>query len=144
MYQIYTRFTNSGDKYNKLMGEVSSYMKHNELSPELKNRVFRYIKFMFQKHIFKESDIKQTLSSTLKNEILLYTCQDLVEKVEFFKNLPHQVILSIVSRLKPVIYLANDVIVEAGTPGKSMFFVHRGSVAVYTATNKEVKMPITL
>lgn len=64
--------------------------------------------------------------------------QKLVENVELFKDMPTSAIKRIAVRLKPEILLPNDVIIQAGYEGSSMYFIIAGIVAVYTINGKEV------
>lgn len=68
----------------------------------------------------------------------MHSCRKLVENVAFFKNLPMQLLLRIVSSLKSEIFLVNDCIIKVGTKGDSMYFISTGTVAVYTKTGSEV------
>jgi len=60
--------------------------------------------------------------------------------VAIFKNLPKNVLQSIVKNLKFELYLPNEVIIKAGTQGDCMFFLSSGTVAVLTPTGKEVSI----
>ncbi|CAH1377429.1 hypothetical protein MTP99_018826 [Tenebrio molitor] len=136
--QIYRRHSNSRNKYENLMQEIGEYMNYKELPSPLKNRVFRYVEFKFQKNIFKEGDILSTLSKILKQDILLHNCKRMVEKVDFFKGLPGSLILLLVTKLRSEIYLPNDMIVQAGISGTAMYFIYVGTVAVYTTNEREI------
>lgn len=72
----------------------------------------------------------------------MHSCRKLVENVAFFKNLPLALIVRIVSSLRSEIFLVNDVIVKANTPGNSMFFIATGTVAVFTNSGREVNCKI--
>lgn len=68
----------------------------------------------------------------------MHSCRQLVENVAFFKNLPLALIVRIVSCLRAEVFLVNDVIVKANTPGDSMYFIASGTVAVFTNSGREV------
>lgn len=78
------------------------------------------------------------LLESLREEIAFQSCRRLIENVAIFKNLPKNVLQSIVKNLKFEIYLPNEVIVKAGSHGDCMFFLSSGTVAVLTPTGKEV------
>lgn len=69
---------------------------------------------------------------------MFHTYLKLLETVDFFKYLPRQAIMQLVYYIKREIYLLNDTIVKAGTPGTALFFIGSGTVSVYTALGKEV------
>lgn len=68
----------------------------------------------------------------------IYVCMNLMKKVPILKDLPSSISTSIVPSLRQEIFLPNDIIVKAGTIGDCMYFIHCGTVAVYTPTGKEV------
>lgn len=68
----------------------------------------------------------------------LHACRKLVENVIFFRNLPLNLLVRIISCLRIEVYLVNDVIIRANTPGASMYFISTGTVAIYTKSGKEV------
>lgn len=68
----------------------------------------------------------------------LHACRKLVENVIFFRNLPLNLLVRIISCLRIEIFLVNDVIIRANTPGASMYFISTGTVAIYTKSGKEV------
>lgn len=63
---------------------------------------------------------------------------NLVKKVPILKDLPPIVTAGMVPCLRQEVFLPNDIIVKAGTIGDCMYFIHCGTVAVYTPTGKEV------
>lgn len=70
----------------------------------------------------------------------MHSCRKLVEHVTFFKNLPMQLIVRIVSSLTIEIFMVNDVIVKVNTPGTCMYFIASGCVSVYTRNGYEVNL----
>lgn len=79
-----------------------------------------------------------TFLDRLKKEINFLSCQKFVESVPLLADLPEQLISKIITHLKIEVYLPNDVIVKAGTPGDSMYFISSGTVMVQTPNGKEV------
>lgn len=69
----------------------------------------------------------------------MQSCRRLVENVTLFKNVPQDILKSIIKNLKFELYLRNDVIIRAGSIGDCMFFLSIGTVSVLTPTGKEVK-----
>ncbi|KRT80080.1 cNMP binding protein [Oryctes borbonicus] len=68
----------------------------------------------------------------------IYVCMNLIKKVPILKDLPPSVNAHIVPSLRQEVFLPNDIIVKAGTTGDCMYFIHCGTVAVYTPTGKEI------
>lgn len=89
-------------------------------------------------------DYNEIILERLRDEIAMHSCRRLVENVKLFKNIPQDVLKSIVKKLKFELYLQKDVIIRAGTPGDCMYFLSYGTVAILTATGQEVKTSVIL
>ncbi|GJQ73727.1 hypothetical protein Trydic_g14061 [Trypoxylus dichotomus] len=136
--QIVNKYNAASNKYFQRMQRLRGFMRNKGLPTVTCTRILQYFDYRFQKTFYKEDQILSTLSEPLQKEIKYQTCTCLIENVMIFKDLPTTVVLRLVDRLKSVIVLPNDVIVEAGTIGDYMCFIHNGTVAVYTAAGVEV------
>ncbi|XP_015589234.1 potassium/sodium hyperpolarization-activated cyclic nucleotide-gated channel 1 [Cephus cinctus] len=125
-------------KFQEIINQLSAYIWQKQLPPYMKKRLLLYYRFRFRKSYFRERMILSSLPDQLRQEIVLYSCQRLVENVAIFQNLPQDVLTSIVTNLKLELYLPNDIIVKASTHGDCMFFLSSGTVAVFTPTGKEI------
>ncbi|XP_011307578.1 potassium/sodium hyperpolarization-activated cyclic nucleotide-gated channel 1-like [Fopius arisanus] len=125
-------------KYEETMNQISAYTRQKQLPPHMKKRLEDYYAYRFRNAYFRERKILSTLSSRLREEIILHSCRRLVENVILFRDLPDETILAIVTSLKFELYLPDDVIVKAGTQGDCMYFLNNGTVAVFTPTGQEV------
>ncbi|XP_046832159.1 potassium/sodium hyperpolarization-activated cyclic nucleotide-gated channel 1-like [Vespa crabro] len=126
------------NKYNEIINQIGAYAKQKQLPLQIKNRIFEYYNHRFKNSFFREQNILNNLSEQLRDEIAMYSCQRLVENVELFKNIPQDVLKSIVKSLKFELYLQNDIIIRAGTLGNCMFFLSAGTIAILTATGQEI------
>ncbi|XP_068894024.1 potassium/sodium hyperpolarization-activated cyclic nucleotide-gated channel 2-like [Tenebrio molitor] len=125
-------------KYSQMVKQLVEFMRHKQLPLYTQKRILTYYEFHFQKSYFRENEIYATISGQLRQEIVMQTCRQLVENVEFFRDLPLNLLVRIVSCLRSEIYLTNDVVVKANSPGNCMYFISTGTVAVYTTSGKEV------
>lgn len=132
------KYNSSGSKYQQHMRQLNEYVRYKGLPEWMKRRIYKYCDFKYQKHFVKESEIMTILTPQLRQEIMLQECHDFLEKVEFFQGLPTSVLIRVVSKLKTVIALPNDVIIRAGMEGDAMYFISYGTVAVYTNKGKEI------
>lgn len=53
-------------------------------------------------------------------------------------ELPQDIVMEVISHLKSEVFLPNDIIVKAGTPGDCLYFLETGTVSVLTKNGKEV------
>ncbi|CAG9813020.1 unnamed protein product [Phaedon cochleariae] len=136
--EINTGRTSSAHKYDAMERQLKEYMRHKQLPTYMRTRILTYYEFKFQKRYFRESEILATISEQLRQEMNMHACKKLVENVIFFRNLPLNLLVRIISCLRIEVFLVNDVIIRANTPGASMYFISTGTVAIYTKSGKEV------
>lgn len=136
--QLFKGINSSRIKYRSTVAQLKQYMRHRQLPYPTQHRVLAYYEFRFQHRYFRESEILNTLSTQMRQEIRMHACRKLVENVTFFSNLPLWLQARIIALLKSEIFLTNDVIVRANQPGNCMYFIATGTVAIYTSSGKEV------
>ncbi|CAG9764681.1 unnamed protein product [Ceutorhynchus assimilis] len=130
--------TSASHKYVEMERQLKDYMRHKQLPMQMRTRILIYYEFRFQKSYFRENEILDTISEQLRQEINMHACRKLVENVIFFRNLPINLLVRIISCLRIEVYLVNDIIIKANTPGTSMYFISTGTVAIYTKSGKEI------
>ncbi|XP_019888241.1 potassium/sodium hyperpolarization-activated cyclic nucleotide-gated channel 2 [Ooceraea biroi] len=128
----------SESKYQELVDQLKAYTIQKQLLPHMKKRLLAYYYYRFKNSYFREKRILADLTEPLREETALHSCRRLIENVAIFKNLPKNILQSIVKNLKFELYLPNDVIVKAGAQGDCMFFLSSGTVTVLTPTGKEI------
>lgn len=121
-----------------MVKQLVEFMRHRQIPYFTQKRILNYYEYHFQKSFFSEQHISNTISGLLRQEILMQSCKQLVENVEFFQDVPLNLLVRIVTCLKPEVYLPNDIIVKANTTGNCMYFIGCGTVAVYTFSGKEM------
>lgn len=136
--QILHKYNTSSNKYEQHMKQLNEFARYKGLPDWMKRRLCRYTDFKYQKHFVKANEILSILTPQLRQEILLQECREFLEKVVFFQGLPTSILVRVISHLKVVIVLSNDVIIRAGSDGDSMYFISFGTVAVYTSHGKEI------
>lgn len=136
--QGFRRFTNARSQNDTLLEHFKAYVQYKGLPLTLREMFFEFFRFKYQNEYFNETRINEILSKNLRENIQVQVSKDHIRKVEFLKHIPPQVMTALVSRMKSEIYLANDTIVVAGVPGNCMYFIHFGTVAVYTPSGKEM------
>ncbi|KAI4454990.1 i[[h]] channel isoform e [Holotrichia oblita] len=120
------------------MNQLKQYMRHKQLPLPMQKRLIDYYGYRFRGTYFRENTIFPTISGRLKKDITAYICQTMMKKVPILKDLPPAISKNIIPSLRQEIFLPTDIIVKAGTSGDCMYFIHYGTVAVYTPTGKEV------
>lgn len=136
--QIWTKFVHARNKNENLYQQFKEYMKYKGLPVDLRDKIHSYFRFKFQNEFFNEIEINEILSNNLREEILLHVTKCHIERVSLFNNIPENILVKVVSKLKTEIYLPEDIIVQAGSKGICMYFIYFGTVAVYTPSGKEI------
>ncbi|XP_014489346.1 PREDICTED: potassium/sodium hyperpolarization-activated cyclic nucleotide-gated channel 2-like [Dinoponera quadriceps] len=124
-------------KYQRIMHQVNEYIHQKRLPRYLKDKLTSYYEYRYQGSFFKEIIISDTLSNHLNREILFHNSRRLMNNA-ILRNLTHNVLGDLMSLLKPVIYLEEDVIYKAGTESDCMYFIASGTVVLITFSGKEI------
>ncbi|XP_020281977.1 potassium/sodium hyperpolarization-activated cyclic nucleotide-gated channel 1-like isoform X2 [Pseudomyrmex gracilis] len=123
-------------KHQQIMRQVNEYICQKKLPRYLRDKLIFYYECRHQGNFFREKLITDTLSRYLNQEILLRS-HDLFD-ADIFRSLASSVLADLISKLKSVIYLEEDVIYKFGTEGDCMYFIASGSVALITWSGKEI------
>lgn len=86
---------------------------------------------------------KKAYERFLFQAILMHTCENFLQTVGLFRDLPTTLLYRIVLSLKVEYYLPKDLIVQVGDIGDAMYFIFTGTVAVYTKEGKEARKHIS-
>ncbi|KAK1902912.1 Potassium/sodium hyperpolarization-activated cyclic nucleotide-gated channel 2 [Dissostichus eleginoides] len=81
---------------------------------------------------FQEKDVMHTVSSALKEQIMMVMCSRLLRKVPMFQNREENFINSVLLKLEYEVFLEGDSIVRENVPGDRMFFIDHGQVLMET------------
>lgn len=127
---------NSKTKFEAISREVDAFCEAKQLSPELTDKIQTFYKYKFKKRYFNEEAIKQSTATSLRKEIKMHSCAHLITKVQLFKDLPELLLENVISCLTMDIYFPNDIIIQAGVVGDSMFFIAFGTAGIYSIAGK--------
>ncbi|RZB49902.1 cNMP binding domain containing protein [Asbolus verrucosus] len=127
----------SQSKYEEVITHAKEYMVIKKYPPNLRRRISDYYKYKFNGNFFSEKVILDSLSEHLQMEILLYSCRNMVEKVQIFKGLSKAAVGCILALLKQEIYLPHDEIMRADEDSGTLYFILFGTCAVMLMSGKE-------
>mmetsp|Transcript_11168 Transcript_11168/g.29378 ORF Transcript_11168/g.29378 Transcript_11168/m.29378 type:complete len:1050 (-) Transcript_11168:535-3684(-) len=128
----------SGALYQHKIGFTEEYMRDKNLPLPLRSRIRRYYRHRWKsRKAFEEKQILSDLSFSLRRDVQLFLCRDLIATVPFFQDCEAGLVQSIVSLLEPAYYLKHDMIVVEGEIAWHMFFIRLGEVEVFLHTDKK-------
>uniref|UniRef100_A0A3P9JV49 Hyperpolarization activated cyclic nucleotide-gated potassium channel 5 n=1 Tax=Oryzias latipes TaxID=8090 RepID=A0A3P9JV49_ORYLA len=119
-------------EYKSKMSRLEHYMTFMKLPPELQLRISNYYQARYGGKWFDEKDVMDTVSSSLKEQILMVMCSRLLRKVPMFQNREENFINSMLLKLEYEVFQEGDVIVRQHVPGDRMFFIDHGQVLLET------------
>eukprot|EP00242_Pyramimonas_sp_CCMP2087_P005227 CAMPEP_0198200488 /NCGR_PEP_ID=MMETSP1445-20131203/3492_1 /TAXON_ID=36898 /ORGANISM="Pyramimonas sp., Strain CCMP2087" /LENGTH=764 /DNA_ID=CAMNT_0043870575 /DNA_START=373 /DNA_END=2667 /DNA_ORIENTATION=- len=119
--------------YQAKLELANHYMAYRRLPPNLRQRIRDNYEFRWgTQKAFDEQSILQGLPVSLRTEVAIHNCQDLLEMVPFFMDCEKGLISSIVTLLQPSVFLNGEIIIREGETSKGMFFIRYGEVQVST------------
>ncbi|KAI8849359.1 hypothetical protein BC829DRAFT_185239 [Chytridium lagenaria] len=112
----------SGRKYKEKIDEVNEYMTYRNLSDNIKKKVRDYFEMKYKGKFFDEEAILKEMNDSLRLEIAVHNCQDLIAKVPFLRREMNdgrdEVFMGRIARaLRPKYFVKGDIIFEQGWVG---------------------------
>ena len=129
-------------EYSQRMDRVNRLMARMALPMELRTAVRESYEHRKRTHRLQDdSETLRDLPLPLKADIAMYNCRELLESVPFFADNDAGFIASVVTMLKPTMFLPGQVIFCEGSIGQEMFFVRSGEVEVSVARKVAAVLP---
>ncbi|KAJ3156239.1 anaphase-promoting complex subunit Hcn1 [Geranomyces michiganensis] len=124
-----------GRMYKQKIEEVNEYMKYKGIGVDIRKKVREYFHLKYRGKYFDEAHILHELNDSLRQEIVIHNCRELITQVSFLcRNVgdgrDENFLGRIAMALKPVYYVTGDTIFEQGRVGNEMYFIIFGSVEV--------------
>ncbi|KAI9345014.1 cyclic nucleotide-binding-like protein [Obelidium mucronatum] len=131
----------SGRRYKEKIDEVHEYMTYRKLSEPIKVKVRQYYELKYKGKYFDEDAILSEMNESLKQEIAVHNCRDLIAKVPFLKRevgdgRDSLFLARIAKVLRPVYFIKGDLIFDQGWVGNEMYFIQQGCVAIIVNGNR--------
>ncbi|XP_076863869.1 potassium/sodium hyperpolarization-activated cyclic nucleotide-gated channel 2-like [Brachyhypopomus gauderio] len=127
----------SESTFKKKMQHLEDYMTYRKLPRELHARIREYYKARYEGQWINEKSTLSLVSRSLREEILMVMCGNLLKNCPMFQNSDIHFISAIILKLKYEVLLEGDVIIQQNAPGDRMFFIKHGQVIVETSSFQE-------
>ncbi|KAJ8731547.1 hypothetical protein PYW07_004711 [Mythimna separata] len=125
-------------QYYMMKKQLETYMVQRNFPPRIKSKILKFYAIRFQSKYFEESRMLDCVSGQLREDILMHTGRQLVRELDFLKQLPSSLLVQIAVKLRFVIYIAGDIIFKINTVGDCLYFIDKGTVAIYSDSAKEI------
>ncbi|XP_030041044.1 potassium/sodium hyperpolarization-activated cyclic nucleotide-gated channel 2 [Manduca sexta] len=131
-------FESARSRYYIMTKQIENYMNQRKFPPRIKSKILKFYAIRFQSNFFVESRLLACVSGQLRQDIIMHAGRQLVSELEFLKQLPRALLLQIGLKLRIVIFITGDIIFKINTVGDCLYFIDRGTVAIYSESGKEI------
>ena len=115
------------DKKLSLLNEIK--LEHPNLTKELYDKI--YLHFINNKQKKDKNSLIDSLPHTVKKELLNEMYKPIIDNFNFFKNFKNSDFINrVISKLKPVIAVKNDFVLDQGEIMEETFFVKQGRLSL--------------
>mmetsp|Transcript_112699 Transcript_112699/g.325623 ORF Transcript_112699/g.325623 Transcript_112699/m.325623 type:complete len:979 (-) Transcript_112699:130-3066(-) len=126
-------------EHQALRAQTWASLQNMQVPPVLRQRVLAFQSYKAKVH---REDLNQPifngLSANLIAELRLCAYRNLVLQAVFLREQPKQIIRLIVGSVVDEVFLPADFILRCGGVGRELYFVRRGSAAVYIGTEPPI------
>ncbi|KAJ3295627.1 hypothetical protein HDU79_008816 [Rhizoclosmatium sp. JEL0117] len=128
-------FDASGRLYKQKVDELKEYMRWKCLNPVTQRKVLKYYELKYRGKYFEEGSLLNEMNESLRMEIAVHNCRELISKVSFLKREQHDgrddlFAGCIATALQPCYYVPGDILFLQGEIGADMYFLLSGSLNV--------------
>lgn len=145
-------------RFQEIRFQMDKYMSFKRLSNSIQKRILALYDFSFNGKFIRKPEIDEWLGNDFRHLVKMQTCQQLLKRKYFFKQIPEELLSAMSEYMTEMIFLCNDLIckVEATRAqacfdrtikfyGKlliwifeqKLFLIVSGTVAVYTEDGEE-------
>jgi hypothetical protein len=114
-----------GKMFRQKMDELNDYMNWKNLNPITRMKVKRYYDVKYRGKFFEEGTLLDEMNESLRSEIAIHNCRELITKVPFLKRdendgRDEMFLGKIATSLTPCYFVAGDVVINQGEIGCEM------------------------
>lgn len=115
----------------RALAPLNDYMRQARVPERLRARVNSFFEYRAQSLLgLAESDVLDRMPVSLSVELSIALNARLFTRVPLFSACEHTLLLAMVARLEPLIFVPGDVIITQGEEGRALYFINRGTCLV--------------
>jgi len=127
------------EQHSALLDRVETFMRFNRVPPEMRGQIRDYFRYVWEsRRGYDDSFVLSSLPQKLRSDLHLYLNSGLIGKVPIFRDASPEMLHDVLAELKTLIVVPEEIIFHSGEPAESMYFIHRGSVGVYSAQGEQL------
>jgi CRP-like cAMP-binding protein len=118
--------------YFEKLNKLNAYMESRQLPWELRLRVRRYYRFFLDKRsAVNESEVFSELSSSLRCEVAAANVKTMFADTEFFKDQNQDYISAAAVKMKPMIFMHQEIVLNKGDLVREIFVIGKGQLECF-------------
>ena len=126
------------EKFLDIESKVLTFEKTRHLSRTLEIKTLLYYQIISENKGYREDEIFDYIPDSFKADIFFHICLPLLKHYYAFENLPTFVLRRMAECMKYQLHLPNEVVMKKFETVLKMFFVHTGTVALYSSKHVEL------
>ncbi|XP_070333533.1 cyclic nucleotide-gated channel beta-3 [Odocoileus virginianus] len=131
MQDVIGAATANQNNFRICMDHTIAYMNTYSIPKIVQNRVRTWYEYTWaSQRMLDESDLLETLPTTMQLALTVDVNFSIISKVDLFKGCDTQMIYDMLLRLKSIVYLPGDFVCKKGEIGKEMYIIKQGEVQV--------------
>ena len=112
-----------------LLNEIK--LEHPNMTKELYDKIYLHLEYINTKQKKDKNSLIYSLPHTVKKQLLYEMYKPIIDNFNFFKNFKNSdFIIRVISKLKPVIAVKNDFVLDQGEIMEETFFVKQGRLSL--------------
>nr|XP_010977651.2 cyclic nucleotide-gated cation channel beta-3 [Camelus dromedarius] len=131
MQDVIGAATANQNNFRACMDHTVAYMNTYSIPKIVQNRVRTWYEYTWDsQRMLDESDLLETLPTTMQLALTVDVNFSIISKVDLFKGCDTQMIYDMLLKLKSIVYLPGDFVCKKGEIGKEMYIIKQGEVQV--------------
>ena len=110
---------------------IGQYLIVHNVSSHLRNSILEYYEYLLTSSQSMEEQMRRELRElppTLASRLALTVNRRIVTRCPFFKDLTDAALMTVLSKLRPRIYVPSQVLVVEGQPLRAIYFINKGVI----------------
>lgn len=127
----------SESKYSQLIAQIKAYSLTNKLSLDIQKHLGQYYAAIYHGKYFETDSIIATLSNSIRQELLIQECRNMLKHIKLFEGVPKDILEHIIPKLNREYFLTNDVLYSYEHHIDCLYFISYGTVAIIYSSGNE-------
>ncbi|CAF4132151.1 unnamed protein product [Rotaria magnacalcarata] len=120
------------------MDEIKRYMKFRSVNRKLEQKVIKWLDYLYTNRqvLNEEMVLNSDLSVELRKDLAIKVHLESLKQVTLFHDCEPNLLIELVTKLKPIFFGPGDYVCQKGDIGKEMYIIKRGQLAVVSDDGK--------